>query len=140
MAIRRPSLRSPEWLFTDSLYFDNAPEQLRFVEVRWDGEIYSRSSQAYDYSDPPYVGSEQRGGSIVARIDYTLNDKLVTIDSWEVNWRDEWPLRLAVNYLVRCLYKPQFNYVVRVAKDAYPFWVSEGFEPVTNSPLDYLAQ
>lgn len=140
MAIRRPSIYSPDWLFLDSLYLDNSPEQLRYLEVRYAGEPYTRLSEAYDYSDPPFTGPEQRGGYIVARVDYTLNNKLVTIDSWEVNWRDEWPLRLAVNYLTNCLYRPGPGYVVQVRKDPYAFWVSEGFDPITNSLFDNLVQ
>jgi hypothetical protein len=159
MAIRRPSIASPEWLFQDFLY--QAPEllggpELRYVQVKWDGEPYTRVSQSFDYSNPPYVGSEQRGGDIVAQIDYTVQDKIITINDWSVNFRDEWPLRLASNYLIQCLYPAQRNYVIRVAgnevynqagepieqpnRDPYAFWVSEQFFPLTNSPNDYLAR
>jgi hypothetical protein len=156
MAIRRPGIGSPEWLFQDRLYFDNPPEQLRYIEVKYDGEVYTRVSQTYDYSDPPYVGPEQRGGSIVARLDYTVFGDLVTITDWEVNWRDEWPLRLASNYLSQCLYPPSSGKVLRVQgqevynqagdpiqianKQAYAFWASEQFIPLTNKPDDYLVK
>jgi hypothetical protein len=142
MAIRRPSIYSPTWIYQDFLYLDNPPEQLRYVVVKWDGAVYTRTSQTFDYSNPPYSNSEQKGGSIVARIDYTVNGKLVTIDSWEVNWRDEWPLRLAINYLVNCLYDPNKDYVIRVIKtpEDIAFWQSEDFKPITNLYDDYLVR
>jgi hypothetical protein len=159
MAIRRPSISSPEWLFQDFLYQATdvlGGSDLRYIQVKWDGEIYTRASQSYDYSNPPYVGPEQRGGSIVAQLDYETNasTRLVTIYAWAVNWKDEWPLRLAVNYLRECLYPGVKGYVIRVAgdqvynqagepvdvagKDPYAFWVSEQMFPVTNLPNDYL--
>jgi hypothetical protein len=159
MAIRRPSISSPEWLFQDFLYQESdllgGPE-LRYVQVKWDGKPYERVSQSFDYSDPPFVGPEQRGGSIVGQIDYEVNasTRLVTIYSWSVNWRDEWPLRLGVNYVTQCLYPAERGYVIRVAgdqvynqagepidvanRDPYAFWVSEQFFPLTNRPDDYL--
>ena len=157
MAIRRPSINSPTWLFQDFQY--QAPQllgepELRYLQVKWDGEIYTRISETYDYSDPPYVGTEQRGGNIVAQVDYTVQGKTITINDWFVNWQDEWPLRLAANYLSQCLYSTQSGFVVRVRgeqvynqageainianKDAYAFWVSEQIFPVTNVPDDYL--
>jgi hypothetical protein len=154
MAIRRPGINSPTWLYQDFLFSEESDRQYRYVQVKWDGKIYERVSQSFDYSDPPFVGPEQRGGSVVAQIDYILQDKLVTITDWEVNWQDEWPLRLAVNYLSQCLYAPYYGYVLRVSqnevysqngepigaptKDAYAFWVSERFNPITNIPGDYL--
>lgn len=157
MAIRRPSINSPNWLFQDFLYqpapMPGAPE-LRYLQVKWDGEIYTRVSESFDYSDPPFVGPEQRGGSIVAQVDYTVQGTAVTITDWFVNFRDEWPLRLASNYLIQCLYSADRGYVVRVAgdevynragepiteanKSAYAFWVSEQYFPVTNFPNDFL--
>jgi hypothetical protein len=157
MAIRRPSIASPEWLFQDFLY--QAPEllggpELRYVQVKWDGELYTRVSQSFDYSNPPYIGSEQRGGDIVAQVDYTVQGKIITINDWSVNWRDEWPLRLAVNYIIQCLYPAERGYVTRVAggevynqagepiavagRDPIAFWVSEQFLSLTNRPDDYL--
>jgi len=159
MAIRRPSISSPEWLFQDFLYqATDAPggSDLRYIQVKWDGEVYTRASQTYDYSNPPFSDSEQRGGSIVAQLDYEINasTRLITIYSWEVNFKDEWPLRLGVNYLTECLYPTTKGYVLRVAgdqvynqageainiadKDPYAFWVSERFNPLTNNPNDYL--
>jgi hypothetical protein len=154
MAIRRPSINSPTWLFQDYLYQDTPDGQERHVQVKWDGAVYERKSSTYDYSNPPYSNSEQRGGSIVAQLDYTLSGTLVTITNWTLNWRDEWPLRLAANYLQNCLYPPDKDYVIRVVGDEvynqagepieapghnpYAFWVSEGFQPVTNEPNEYL--
>ena len=154
MAIRRPSINSPTWLFQDFLYQETPDGQERYVQVKWDGAVYERKSSTFDYSNPPYSDAEQKGGHIVAQLDYTLSGTLVTIINWTVNWRDEWPLRLAANYLQNCLYPPQKQYVIRVAgnevytqsgevipapnHDPYAFWVSEGFVPITNEPNEYL--
>ena len=159
MAIRRPSLSSPEWLFQDFLYQEATGlggSELRYLQIKWDGTPYTRVSQSYDYSDPPYVGPEQRGGSIVGQIDYDVNvsTRLVTIYAWSVNWRDEWPLRLGVNYLSQCLFPSTDGYTIRVAGNEvytpaaqavedpnnfpYAFWVSERYNPLTNKPNDYL--
>lgn len=158
MAIRRPPIASPEWLFQDFLYQVTPEGEERYIQVKWDGEVYERKSSTYDYSNPPYPDAEQRGGSIVTQLDYEVNPltKLVTVYDWSVNWRDEWPLRLAVNYLTQCLYPPESGYVIRVAGDQvygqagntipianaspYAFWVSEQFYPATNSPSDYLVR
>lgn len=154
MAIRRPSISSPEWLFQDFLYQEYDGVQERYIQIKWDGEVYTRYSQSFDYSDPPFVGPEQRGGSIVGQIDYTVEGKIVTINNWDVNWRDEWPLRLGVNYLTQCLYPPVFGFLIQVQgqevynqaggpvkvadRAAYAFWVSEQYFPITNLPNDYL--
>jgi len=138
MAIRRPGIANPEWICQDFLYIDNAPEQHRYVQVKWDGELYTRTSQTFDYSNPPFADFEQRGGHIVGQINYTIVGKLVTIDDWSVNWRDEMPLRVASNFITQCLYSLRKGYTFRVDKRAYAFWVSERFTPLTNSPLDYL--
>lgn len=168
MAIRRPPVNeaigsvvfpNPDWLFQDFLYQESdllgAPE-LRYIQVKWDDNPYTRVSQSFDYSNPPFVGPEQRGGSIVAHLDYEVNvsTRLVTIYNWSVNWRDEWPLRLAVNYLIQCLYPTTRGYTVRVVgnevynqagepieqpnNSPYAFWASEQFNPLTNNPGDYL--
>jgi len=116
--------------------------------------LYTRTSESFDYSNPPFIDPEQRGGDIVAQVDYTIEGKIITINDWEVNWQDEWPLRLAANYLTQCLYPAQKSYVIRVrgqevynqagdpiavaTKDAYAFWVSEQIFPITNLPNDYL--
>lgn len=134
MAIRRPNIASPTWVYQDNLYLQDGNIQYRYVLVKWDGVVYERESQTFDYSNPPYTGNEQRGGSIVARIDYSVEGSLVTIESWEVNWRDEWPLRLAVNYIAQCLYSPKKGFVTRVTKEAYAFWASEQFVPINNLP------
>lgn len=154
MAIRRPSIASPEWLFQDFLYQATPEGEERYVQVKWDGEIYDRVSKSFDYSDPPYAGSQQRGGDIVAQLDYSVTPGVVTITSWWVNWRDEYPLRLASNYLTQCLYHDRTSHIIRVVGDEvyrqdgtsvpaankrpYAFWVSEQFMPASNEPYDYL--
>ena len=138
MALRRPSISSPNWLFQDFLYFEDGAEQQRYIQVKYDGEPYAVISETFDYSNPPYSNAEQRGGDIVAQLDYSVIGQSVTIESWDVEWRDEWPLRLAVNYIRQCLYPASKGFVIRVNKDAYAFWVSEQFFPVTNLPDDYL--
>ena len=154
MAIRRPAIASPEWFFQDFFYQSIPGSEERYIQVKWDGEVYTRQSQTFDYSNPPYVGPEQHGGDIVAQLDYTVTPGFITINNWWVNWRDEWPLRLAVIYLTNCLYSPSKGYVIRVQgqevynragepipvadNNPYPFWVSEQYFPVTNEPNDYL--
>jgi len=135
MALRRPSVyRQYEFAFQDFLEFTvDENEELRCLLVKYDGERFSLVKQTFDYGPP-----DLKGGPVVARIDYTLSGQVVTIDSWEVYWRDEWPLRLGVQYLMNCLYKQEFNYVIRVSADPYPFWVSEYFFPLSNDPEDYL--
>ncbi len=139
MAIRRPSINAIGWLYQDFPYFTDGVEESRYIQVKYDGMPYTSISETFDYSDPPFVGFDQKGGSIVAQLDYTKIGQTVTIDSWDTNWRDEWPLRLAVNYLRQCLYPSGKGFVTRVIKDeAYAFWVSEQFFPLTNDPDDYL--
>ena len=159
MAIRRPSISSPNWLYQDFLYQESdlfgGPE-LRYVQIKWDGQPFTRVSESFDYANPPTPVAEQRGGPIVGQIDYEVNysARTVTIYAWSTNWRDEWPLRLGVNYIVQCLYPSVRGYVVRVAgdqvynqageaidtanKNPYAFWVSEQYNPITNEPDDYL--
>jgi len=136
MAIRRPSVyRQDLFVFQDFLYYEDGPEQGRYILGKYDGEPYELVGQTFDYPSPDF-----RGGAIVSRIDYTVIGEVVTIDSWEVNWRDEWPLRLAAQFLTNCLYTSGKGYVIRVNKEAYPFWVSENFFPLTNEPDDFLMQ
>ena len=104
MALRKPGIGNPNWLFQDFLYFEDGAEQQRYIQVKYDGEPYTVISETFDYSNPPYSNA----------------------------------LRLAVNYIRQCLYPTSKGYVIRVNKDAYAFWVSEQFKPVTNLPDDYL--
>lgn len=154
MAIRRPSISTPNWVLQDFLYQETPEGQERFIQVKWDGEEFNTISQTFDYSNPPYANWEQRGGDIVAQLNYTVLEKLVTVTSWEVNWQDEWPLRVAFNYLSNCLYSRPQGYtigavgdevykqdgtpVVRGVKDPYAFLVSEQFQPLTNDLSGYL--
>lgn len=106
--------------------------------VKQDGEPFERVSESFDFSNPPFSDEDQSGGPIIARIDYTIEGYLVTIDSWETNWRDEWPLRLAANYLRNCKYREFAGYAIQVPKDAYSFWVSEYYSPFSNDPRTNL--
>lgn len=134
MAIRRPSVYSQnQFIFQDFAYAEDPPNNYRYLLAKYDGKQFTTVGETFDYPSP-----NLKGGSIVARIDYTLEGKLVTIDHWEVFWRDEWPLRLAVQFLTNCLYSGWQGYTVRVNKQAYAFWVSEWFIPVSNDPDDYL--
>ena len=134
MAIRRQSVhRQGEFVFQDFLYFQDGTSELRYILGKCDGKPYEFVAQTFDFPAPGL-----RGGSIVSRIDYTVSGKLLTIDSWEVNWRDEWPLRLAFQFLANCLYSAAQGYSVRVHKDVYSFWVSENLLPVSNDPNDFL--
>jgi len=136
MAIRRPSVyRQNDFVVQDFLDYETEDEELRYLLVKYDGESFTLVKQTFD-SNPP----EFWGGSIIARIDYTLREKVVIIDHWEVFWRDEWPLRLGAQYLVNCLYKSELGYSILVNKEQYPFWVSENFFPFSNSPDDYLVE
>lgn len=134
MAIRRPSVYSRNlFVFQDFFYCSDETSESRYVLAKFDTGSYQAVGETFDYPSP-----DLRGGSIVARVDYTIEGKLITIDHWEVFWRDEWPLRLAVQYLINCLYYPGLGFTIRVRKDAYPFWVSEAFTAITNDPEDFL--
>lgn len=134
MAIRRPSVYSQnQFVFQDFAYASDPPTECRYLLAKYDGEPFTNVSETFDYSSPVL-----KGGSIVARVDYTVEGKLITIDHWEVFWRDEWPLRLAVQFLTNCLYSGWQGYAVRVRKEAYAFWTSEKFVPLSNDPKDFL--
>jgi hypothetical protein len=112
---------------------EDETSESRYLLAKYDGERYETVSQTFDYPYP-----ELKGGYEVARIDYTLEGTLVTMDHWEVYWRDEWPLRLAFQFLSNCLYPASLGYAIRVNKDAYAFWASEWFTPLTNDPTDFM--
>jgi hypothetical protein len=134
MAIRRPSIFSPEWLVQDFPFSIDSTEERRYTQVKWDGGVFTRQNETFDYSNPPYTNSEQRGGPVVAQIDYSIVGTVITIEDWSTTWRDELPLRVGINNIVNCRYPYYKNWVVRVAKDteAYAFWASEYFFPYTN--------
>lgn len=134
MALRKPSVyKQNGFVFQDFPYFQEGNEELRYILAKWDGYTYETVGQTFDYPSP-----DLKGGSIVARIDYTVEGKLVTIDHWEINWRDEWPLRLAFQFLANCLYSRWQGYTIRVQEEARAFWVSEWFTSITNDPDSYL--
>ena len=109
-------------------------EQLRYLLVKFDGESFNKVQETVDYGDT------LKGGSIVARLDYSVIEKLVTIEHWEVFWRDEWPLRLAAQFLTNCMYPSRNGYIIRVDSNTFPFWVSEKFVPISSSPSEYLIE
>ncbi len=134
MSIRRPSTHTQSgFSFQDFLFHDDPPEQLRFIQVKWDGYVFEQLAETFDFEDP-----ELSGGPVVAQLDYSVVGEVVTIESWEINWRDDWPLSLAIGFLVNCLPDYFTSTIIRVAKNSYQFWVSEGFEPEDNNPEGYL--
>lgn len=136
MAIRRPDFyQKGRWVFQDQFFFSDPPRELRYVVSKVDSFPYETYSETYDYLQPT-----RSGGNVVARIDYTLEGKLITIDHWENFWKDEFALRGLSNYLVNCLYPSSLGFSVRVSKEAPAFWVSEGFEPLSNLPDDFLVR
>lgn len=133
MATRKPSLYgNNQWVFQDFPYYQNGSEELRYVVAKFGNEPFEKVAETFDYANPYYAGD------IVARIDYTLVGSLITIDDWQNQWRDEFPLRALSNYLTNCVYSPSRGYKFRVDRRALPFWVSERFEPTGNQPGDYL--
>jgi hypothetical protein len=144
MAIRRPGINTSEFFYQDFLDDENIGAEYRHLDVKYaSGEPFKVISQTFDYSNPPYTNSEQRGGDIVSTIYYvklSTNPGTIIIEDWFINWRDEWPLRLAANYLSNCLYTPAKNYTIYVRKDPYAFWVSEQFVPLDNLPDTYLGK
>lgn len=134
MALRRPSIyRQDLFAFQDFLFYEDGLEQARYIVGKFDGEPYHLLQETFDYPVPNF-----KGGDIISRVDYTLVGNLITIEHWEINWRDEWPLRLTAQILSNCLYPRKKGFLTRVSKEAYSFWVSEGFCPTSNAPDDYL--
>jgi len=126
--------REGEFSFQDFPYIEGEGTSYRYVQVKYDGLPFTSLGETFDSSYP-----QMKGGHVIARIDYSVTGSLVVIDHWEVNWRDEWPLRLASQYLRNCLYTLSGGFSVKVNKDVYPFWVSENFFPQTNEPYDMLS-
>lgn len=132
--MRRPSvLSNNEIVFQDFLYHTSGTTELRYLLAKYDGEQYENVGETFDYVNP-----QHSGGSEISRIDYTLEGKLITIDNWEVYWRDEWPLRLSLQHLSNCLYSKSGGYLIRVGDEARAFWVSEAFTAISNAPGNYL--
>jgi hypothetical protein len=135
LAFRRPSVyRSNDFVFQDFLHSEANGFSFRYILAKYDGYTFTSLGETSDYSAP-----NLEAGHVISRLDYTLSEKLVVIDHWEVYWRDDWPLRLIAQYMRNCLYPSRQGYSVRVNKDAYPFWVSENFLPQTNHPQDMLS-
>ena len=100
------------------------------------------------FNEPPETKSELFNNE-VASIEYEVEDapgvglgrgKIVTIVAWQHTWRDEWPIRLGMNYLTNCLYRPGYGVVFRVVKDPIAFWQSERFLPLGGHYDPYLVR
>jgi hypothetical protein len=77
----------------------------------------------------------------VASIEYEVQDKIITIVAWNnYGWQDEWPIRLGLNYLTNCLYRPGQGTIFRVVKDPIAFWQSERFLPLGGHYDPYLVR
>jgi len=99
--------------------------------------------------DEPPENRRELFGNEVASIEYEVQDgpggglgrgKLITIVGWQHTWRDEWPIRLGLNYLTNCLYRPGQQTVFRVLKDPIAFWQSERFLPLGGHLDPYLVR
>ncbi len=92
--------------------------------------------------DEPPGNKRELFNNEVASIEYEVQNapgaglgrgKIITIVAWQnYNWRDEWPIRLGLNYLTNCLYRPGYGVVFRVVKDPIAFWQSERFLPIDH--------
>jgi hypothetical protein len=108
-----------------------------------------RSLKIKLFDEPPETKQELFNND-VASIDYEVeivgkglgSGKLVTIVGWQHTWRDEWPIRLGLNYLTNCLFRPSFNggTVFRVLKDPIAFWQSERFVPLGGHDDPYIVR
>ena len=123
MAIRKPGRHSGEWFFEDVLEYEvtepgsTTPTQFWSLKIKY-------------FEEPPTQQSETFNNE-VASIEYEVQGKLITIVDWNnYNWRDEWPIRLGVNYLCNCLYRPGHQFLFRTVKDPIAFWQSERFLPI----------
>lgn len=139
MALRIPSINSPQWEIQDFLYLEEIPDEYRYLQIKWSKVPFTQVSETFDYSNPPVPLGERSGGPVSGQIDYLRTGQLITIYGWSVNWRDEWPLRIAVNHLVNCLYPRQRGFILRVEADpAHAFWVSQEFIPGVDPHDGYL--
>lgn len=99
-----------------------------------------RSLKIKLFDEPPQRRSELFNNE-VASIEYEVQGTLVTIVAWQnYNWQDEWPIRLGLNYLTNCLYRPGRGIVFRVVKDPIAFWQSERFLPLGGHEDPYLVR
>jgi hypothetical protein len=102
--------------------------------------IQFRSLKIKLFDEPPQRKSELFNNE-VASIEYEVQGKLITIVAWQnYNWQDEWPIRLGLNYLTNCLYRPGNGTVFRVVKDPIAFWQSERFLPLGGHNDPYLSR
>jgi hypothetical protein len=93
------------------------------------------------YFDEPPERKSELFNNEVASIEYEVQDKIITIVAWNnYGWQDEWPIRLGLNYLTNCLYRPGYGYIFRVVKDPIAFWQSERFLPLGGHYDPYLVK
>ena len=110
--------------------------------------IQFRSLKIKLFDEPPTTKRELFNNE-VASIEYEVQlapgaglgrGKIVTIVGWPHTWRDEWPIRLGLNYLTNCLNRPGQGTVFRVEKDPIAFWQSERFLPLGGHYDPYLVK
>ena len=160
MAIRKPSRYTQQWYYEDVLEYEVTEfpsgfavydpdayypmytyvEDFPLVSEGFLAGFYSkgaddavptqfRSLKIKYFNEPPETKRDLFNNE-VASIEYEVQDKLITIVGWQHTWRDEWPIRLGLNYLTNCLYRPGRGFVFRVIKDPIAFWQSERFLPI----------
>ena len=166
MALRTPSRYTPRWYYEDKLEYVIENPSTTFYEYDYDFQIppnyfvfdtelnmegfYVKSPSQRLYKefrtltiklwDEDDIPTRRRDtfNNEVAYIEYEVDQNLITITNWQHTWRDEWPIRLGFQYLRNCRNKPGQGTVFRVEKNPLPFWVSEGFLPVTGHADPYL--
>ena len=79
------------------------------------------------HTEPKYDENEVKKGTLLGQVEYEIEGSNLTITGWShYNWRNDQPVRKAVNVLVN--EKPDCAEVVMVANRPTPFWKSLGFE------------
>ena len=170
MAIRKPSRYTQQWYYEDVLEYEVTEfpsgfavydpdeyypmytyvEDFPLVSEGFLAGFYSkgaddavptqfRSLKIKYFNEPPETKRDLFNNE-VASIEYEVQDKLITIVGWQHTWRDEWPIRLGLNYLTNCLYRPGRGFVFRVIKDPIAFWQSERFLPLGGHYDPYVVR
>jgi hypothetical protein len=113
--------------FYTKLPSDSIPVQFKSLKIKF-------------FDEPPETKRDLFNNE-VASIEYEVQDKIITIIAWNnYGWQDEWPIRLGLNYLTNCLYRPGQGYIFRVVKDPIAFWQSERFLPLGGHYDQYLVR
>ena len=170
MAIRKPSRYTQQWYYEDVLEYEVTEfpsgfavydpdayypmytyvEDFPLVSEGFLAGFYSkgaddavptqfRSLKIKYFNEPPETKRDLFNNE-VASIEYEVQDTLITIVGWQHTWRDEWPIRLGLNYLTNCLYRPGRGFVFRVIKDPIAFWQSERFLPLGGHYDPYVVR